>query len=356
MDRLRSPFRGDDQEFTRWPPELRRAVMSVRPDYFALPFPDRLRYRVDLPKVDRQGIVAALLKLHGHAYADSIAREEAERQVAVELQNQINEWLQPLIGLGEAAFSLNEHFEPGRSLLDFQTLLAYDQNSHAFQEDARSAEDPDYVRRSYAGALNGTWARCLRDGRLCYLTLTMAASRVIERIDEAANEEMERLIPHRYVLGPNHGREEYGQIQWDQRVDAAGQEGLLEELQRRVWAFESERLCALQLEFNQRPLGATFLVESPYTTTDPGEQGLLVVFSDPSALERTRFTSFLSDCSEMFRPDDWLTSVEMRELEGTVQFVNEQHHELLRTFEPNVLPLRRRRKVMMQPRTFKDLD
>lgn len=201
MDEQRSRSMVDEQELTHWTPELRRAVMSVRPDYFALPLPDRLRYRVDLPKADRHSIVAALLKLHGHAHADSIARGEAERQVAVELQNQINQWLQPLIGIGENAFSLNEYFKPGRPLPDFSTLLAYDKDDHAFQEEAKAAEIPGYVRRPYMGALNGTWARCLRNGRLCYLTLTMAASRVIDHIDEAANEEVERLVPHRYVPG-----------------------------------------------------------------------------------------------------------------------------------------------------------
>jgi len=338
-----------------WSAELRRAVISVRPDFFGLPAQDRLRYRVKLPEADRQAIVAALLNAQRRAWVEVLARGESHDQVAVQLQNQINEWLQPLIGIGADAFSFNEHFHPGQSLIDFPNLLAYDQNDHALQEDARSAIDPDHVRTPYAGALHGTWARCMRDGRLCYLTLSMAASRALDVAHNAVDEEIERLIPHRFVSGPKHGHEEDGLVQWDQRVDAAGHERLLEELQRRVWRFEDGRFRDLHREINEQQLGSTFLIEDPYPAAAPDEQNLLVVFSDPSALERVRLASFLQDCTSMAQPHDWLRQVEARETERVLQYVTEQHRELLRTLDPKVLPLRRRRRLMMNPKTFDDL-
>jgi len=338
-----------------WSAELRRAVISVRSDFFGLSAQDRLRYRVKLPEADRQAIVAALLKAHRRAGVGVLACGESRDQVAVQLQNQINEWLQPLIGIGADAFSFNEHFHPGQSLIDFPNLLAYDQNDHALQEDARSAIDPDHVRTPYAGALHGTWARCMRGGRLCYLTLSMAASRALDVSQNAADEEIERLIPHRFVSGPKHGHEEGGLVHWDQRVDAAGYEHLLEELRRRVWQFEAGRFRELQHEVNEQQLGSTFLVEDPYPAAAPGEQNLLIVFSDPSALERVRLASFLQDCASMAQPYDWLRQIEARETERVLQYVNEQHLQLLSTFDPKVRPLRRRRRLMMNPKTFDDL-
>jgi len=296
------------------------------------------------------------MKAHRHAGAEVVADGESHDHVEVPVQNQINEWLQPLIGIGADAFSFNEQFHLGQSLIDFPNLLAYDQNDHALQEDARSANDPDHVRTPYAGALHGTWARCMRDGRLCYLTLSTAASRVLDVAHNAAEEEIERLIPHRFVSGPKHGQEEGGLVQWDQRVDAAGHEHLLEELQRRVWRFEAGRFRDLQYEINELQLSSAFLVEDPYPEAAPGEQNLLVVFSDPLALERVRLTSFLADCTSMARSHDWLTQVEEGERDRVLHYVNEQHRELLRTFDPKVLPLRRRRRLMMDPKLFNDLE
>ena len=345
----------DNVEFTQWLPELRRAVMSVRPDYFGLPPERRLRYRLDMPDEDRQAIVAALLRAHGHADADETARREPRHDVPVELKNRINEWLQPLVGIGEDAFSLNESFEAGKSILDFPTLLAYDQDDHQFQEKARSKIDPSYVQRPYAGALHSTWGRCMVGGRLCYVSLSMLACHVGGAMQEAADEEIERLIPHRYVPGPNDGDAEGGLIQWDRRLDAGGQEGLLEELQSRVWAFEAKRRNELMIELRDHPRRATYLVENPFRDVEADEQHLLVIFTDPSALEKIRFTSFLSDCRALSKPLEDLALVEGRETGRTIAYVNEQHLELVQSFDPNVVRFRRRRKVMMHPTTFHGL-
>lgn len=345
----------EDVEFAHWSPELRRAVMSVRPDFFGLPAMQRLRYRVDMPDEDHQAIVSALLKAHGHADAEKIARRESYDTVPVEIKHRINEWLQPLVGVGEDAFSLNEHFEAGTSILDFETLLAYDQNDHALDEKARSAVDPAYMQRPYVGALNAAWGRCMVGGRLCYLTLSMLAYDLGRAMRKVAGEAIERLIPHRYVPGPLDGAVEDGLVQWDRQLDAGGQEGLLEELQLRAWDFVAKRREELLIDFRDHPLNATYLVENPFPNADANEQNLLVIFSDPSALEKIRFASFLSDCRALAQPADDLALVKSRETRRVIEYVNEQHHELVRTFDPKVVRFRRRRKVMMHPKTFQDL-
>lgn len=123
----------------RWSPELRRAVMVARPEFFAWSAEDQLRYRVKLPHDDREAVVAALLREHGERRPAALAKLESHGRVPLDLQNRINEWLQPLKGIGEDAFALNEHFAEGSSILDFETLLDYDRDDHAFQQDAQSA-------------------------------------------------------------------------------------------------------------------------------------------------------------------------------------------------------------------------
>ena len=184
----------------------------------------------------------------------------------------------------------------------------------------------------------------------------MAAWHLYATMQEAAADEIQRLLPHSYVAGPDDGKVERGLIRWDSRLQASGQEALLEELQHRVWAFEARRCEELLIEFKDHRMAATFLVDDPYAEGAKDESNLLVVFSDPETLAQVRFTSFLRDTKALERPREELKAFEDREAQTILRYVNEQHGELLRTFDPQVLPLRRRRKVLMHPEALRDLD
>lgn len=347
-----------DGDLSRWPPELRRALISVQPAYFGWPPDEQLRYRVTLPDVDREAVVSALLLAHGRRRPVATAKLESRGRISLELQHEINQWLQPLVGIGEDDFKLNESFAEGRSILDFPTLFAYDQDDHAFQEDARQRDDPQHVRRPYAGRLHSSWARCLIDGRLTYLTLSMAAWYLYGAMQTAASDEIERLVPHRYAAGPDDGKVEGGLIRWDHRVDAGGHEALLEELQHRVWDYEARRCQDLLVEFKDVGRAATWFIDDPYpdAATAKDESNLLIVFSDPEALARVRFTSFLRDCRVMGQPRHELSAPEDREVRAILNFVNEQHDDLRRNVDPKVTTLRKRRKVLLHPEALRDIE
>ena len=83
---------------------------------------------------------------------------------------------------------------------------------------------------------------------------------------------------------------------------------------------------------------------------------MLIVFSDPGALARVRFASFLRDCHAIERPLEELKLSEDQEVQRIVGYVNEQHADLLRNFDPKVVPLRKRRRVMMHPEALCDLE
>ena len=328
----------------------------MRPEYFTWSADERLRFRSKLPDADSTALIEALLKAYGRKRPAAMAKLESQGRIPLELQGEINQWMQPLVGIGEDSFSLSESFAADDSLLDFPTLLSYDQGDHAFQEESRKHDDPKHVTRPYAGALHSTWARCQISGRLCYLTLSMAAWHLYATMQEAASDEIERLVPHRHVPGPDDGTvEQGGLIRWDMRVEADGQEGLLEELQRRTWDYEFRRSQELLLEYRSSSQAATFFIDNPYPGDPTADMNLLIVFSDPEALARVRFTSFLRDCRAIERPLQELELIEDQEVQRIVVYVNEQHADLLRNFDPKVVTLRKRRKVMMHPEALRDI-
>lgn len=331
--------------------------MVARPAFFAWSAEEQLRYRVQLPDDDRQAVVAALLREHRERRPAALAKLESHGRVPLDLQNRINEWLQPLKGIGADAFAFNEHFAEGSSILDFETLLDYDRDDHAFQQDAKQRDLEGYQPEPYTGALHGTWARLLMDGRLCYVTLTMASWQLYGAMEEAARAEIEARLPHRHVRGPEDGkRDERGSIRWDLRVEAGGQEALLEELQRRVWEEQFRRRSELGQLFCDQRLGLCFLDDQPWKHQDPSERNLVVVFSDPDALAGVRFTSFLRDCRRIDRPLAELRTLEAREAQRMREFVATQHEDVVMNFDPKVVPLRKKLKVMFHPEALRDLE
>lgn len=340
----------------RWTPELRRAVMIARPEFFAWSPEEQLRYRVTLPDSDREAIVAALLREHGERRPAARAKLKSRGRAPIDLQNRINEWLQPLKGIGEDAFTLNERFAEGSSILYFEALLDYDRDDHAFQQETKQRDFEGYQPEPYTGALHGTWARVLVNGRLCYVTLTMASWQLYNTMEDAAHAEIEARIPHHYVRGPEDGkRDKSGSIRWDIRVEANGQKALLEELQRRVWQEQSRRRSELGQMFCEQRQGACFLDDHPWEAQDPDEHNLLIVFSDPDALAAVRFTSFLRNCRCIERPLAELRALEAREAGRMRDFVAAQHEDLARNFDPKVVPLRKKLKVMIHPEALRDM-
>jgi hypothetical protein len=337
----------------RWSPELRRALTRVRPEFFGWTPEQQLRYRAALPDEDCAAIVSFLVAaLAGtEAAAADLVKQEREGRLPLDLQNRVNELILPLTGIGDDSFYLNEHLGEPRSILDFPTVRAYDEDEHDFQEGVRAEEDASYEKQPYFGALHGCWARVLVGGRLTYLTLSMAAAYLYDRISEAGGDELRRQIPHRHVRGPHDGEREGDLIRWDSRVDAGGQEAMLDELQHRLWDYELERWRALKTEWDAFGLGGVYALDD----SQAGESNLLCVFTDKRALDQVRFDTFMVDCRAIERPGEELEAAAAAEVERVNQIVAEQHQDLLVSFDPRIVRLRKRRKVLMHPRVIDDL-
>ena len=334
----------------RWSPELRRAVIVVRPEFFSWPAYHQAQYRVTLPESDRAAIVKLLLTdIADEKVAELMALDDDGR-LPLDLQNRLNEQLLPLVGIGEDSFYLNEHLGEDVSILKFSTLRAYDEYDHEFQETARDAEIPAYERRPYLGSLYGCWARILVDKQLVYLTLSMAAGYLYDQISGAAADELQRVIPHRHVSGPDDGKMENGMTRWDMRIDAGGQEALFDELQGRIWDYERQRWTGLRAEYDALGQRQAYIID----TSAHGESNRHIIFSDKEALGATHFATFMSDCRKLAGDVEALHTAAAAEIKQVHEFIAKQHAELLCHFDPKITRLRKRKKILMHPRAFDD--
>lgn len=330
----------------RWSPALRRAVMALRPDFFAWPLAKRERFAAHLSRADRAALDRMLLaELFGITAATDHDAEVAIDELELDQCNLMNATVQPLFGIGKDSFFLNEHFTEGDSLLNYETVADWDRANFDFQERARREEDPEYAGRPYLGYLYGGWARLFVDDRFTYATLSMAAAHVHAQVESCAEDLIDGLIPHRYVPGSEHGKRVSGGYQWDMRADAGGREAALAELRRCCYAYLGERHEALACSWDEQRLGAVYLVER----SEGGEHALDVIFTDRTTLRAVRFRSFLDDCRRLERPATELEpQVEVEKAAAGV-FLRGALEDIEANLDPAIVPLRKKRKVVIAP-------
>lgn len=327
--------------------------MRVRPEYFGWSREKQERYGVAIPEQDHDRLSQALLEeLWRRKIRAPKAAARAASRLPLAEQHRWNEVVLPLTGIGDDCFFLNEGFAAGKSILDFPTLLAYDENDCRFQEEARRKDDPTYQGTIYRGSLYLTWARLFVGTQFTYATLSMAAGYILCALEEAASDLIQELIPHRYVPGKNHGKVEGECYRWDRRLDAGGQETLLDELQHRTWAYTHERYEYLLSAWDRHGKGGVYLVD----VSEPSEKNIHFVFSDTRALGAVRFRFFMKDCRAIERPMDELNRAVEQEKADVISFVRKEHDELERTFDPSVVRLRKRRKILVRKDAFDDIE
>jgi hypothetical protein len=338
------------KNFQIWRPELRRAVMKVQPEYFSWPLERREQYSASFPDEDREQFEAALQSELFGGSSSAEAKEAADHLADDELQLW-NETILPFFGIGEDCFYLNEWFASDKTILEFTTLRDFDEYDYRFQEEARKNDDADYPGKPYRGSLYLNWARLFVDGKFTYATLSMAAGYLYSQLSNEALDLIEQRIPHRHVPGRNHGKTEGDNWQWDMRVDASGEEGILEELERITWKYLYERWDALLTSYDDSAVAGAYLLDE----SKPPEHNWHVVFTDKRALESIRLRNFLMDCRRLEHPSIELESVLEAERVNLLHFVDEQLAEIRRTWDPKVARLRKRRKVMVAKGAFDKL-
>lgn len=322
-----------------------KALIAAAPHYHAWSAEQQERFRATMGEPAEARVDAVLLQeVAGVDCAPAEARKRWE-QLPLATRNALN-WAKLLTtGIGEDMLFLNELLPAGCSLLDFDTLYDYDHHDHLFQEQANREQDPGYPGREYRALRFSHWVRLLRDGQFHYATLFSLADYLGHRVDEAAHDYIQALIPHRHVRGKDHGKAEKGGTRWDLRIEADGLERQLEELQYR-WAQRHYReyLEALHREFaGEAP--AVYWREH----TQEGEAHLDVVFNNGTALKLVHWKRFLRDCAALHAEWERVDARVEQELKRARAWLEECCEDILQNFDPSVVRLRRRRKIVIAP-------
>ena len=333
-------------------PALRQALMRVNPDYFAWSLEAQERYHVSMPEQDalrlRQELLKALFGIHAKTDEDL---SEVSDQFGDEEHLVFNRALLPAAGVGEDDFYLNEYLGEGKTLLDFDTLYEYDHDDHCFQEQARKEQTPEHVVKPYRGGLYYAWARLFIDGVFHYASLCMAAGYVYSHLDEFGQEKVATLIPHRYVNAKDHGKREGKGTIFSQRLEADGKEPQAEELQRRCWDYLSQRFDALRTEFDGQARTAIYMENK----SRPHDPHMKFVFSDKTALRAVRFRHFMRDCRPLVADRAELDAVINRERQALDEYLESTCRDIFASFDPKVVPFRKKRTIIIADGALDDL-
>ncbi len=332
---------------------LRRAIIRAIPDYYSWPEIERERYRLNLPQKQDFLIRRALLSsLLGIEVSTAAQLDDVMKGFDDECYLLLNSTLLPFQGIGENDFLLNEWLADGVSLLDFETLGDYARDDHEFQDEARKKEDPAYEIRPYQGDLHPCWARLNIDGEFHYATLVSLAKHLVDTLDETGSEQIEALIPHRYVEGKNHGKREQSGTVWDLRVDAGGMEPQLQELRHRYDEYLSARHERVLDQFDEEAMQQIYIQRE----TQGLEAHIRFIFSDKSALDAVRFRQFFSDYQRIAGDITELAVVIAQEKQAAVEFLQAQYRDIKKNFDPSVVPLRKKRKIVLADGALDDLS
>jgi hypothetical protein len=332
---------------------LRRAIIRAMPDYYSWPEIERVRIRLNLPKrqdfLIRQALLGSLfgIGVNTEAELDAVMKGLDDEHYLL-----LNSTLLPFQGIGENNFYLNEWLADGVSLLDFETLGDYARDDHEFQEQARKKEDQAYEILPYRGDLHPCWARLIIDGEFHYATLLSLARYLLDTLDETGSEQIESLIPHRYVEGKNHGKREPGGTVWDFQVDAGGLEPQLEALRDRYYEYLRAAHERLLDQFDEQAMQRIYIQRE----TQGLESHIRFIFSDKSALDAVRFRHFFSDCQRIAGDITELAAVIEQEKQAAVEFLQTQYRDIQQNFDPTVVPLRKKKKIVLADGALDDLS
>lgn len=332
---------------------LRRAIIRAIPDYYSWPEIERERIRLNLSKrqdfLIRQALLGSLfgIGVNTEAELDAVLKGFDDEEYLL-----LNSTLLPFQGIGKNNFYLNEWLADGVSLLDFATLGDYARDDHEFQEQARKKEDPAYEIRPYQGDFHPYWARLNIDGEFHYATLLSLARRLLDTLDETGSEQIESLIPHRYVEGKNHGKRERGGTVWDFQVDAGGMEPQLEALRDRYYEYLRAAHERLLDQFDEQATQRIYIQRE----RQGAESHMRFIFSDKSALDAVRFRHYFSDCQRITGDITELAAVIEQEKQAAVEFLQAQYRDIQQNFDPTVVPLRKKKKIVLADGALDDLS
>ena len=260
-------------------------------------------------------------------------------------------WAKLLVtGIGDDYIFLNESMAENVSLLDFNSLYDYDYDDYLFQEQANKKEFKNYTARDYYALRFSRWARLIINDQFYYINLYSLAGYLTDEMEDKSRDLIEKLIPHEYIEGEENGKQVKGGFCWDMQVDAAGKEKQLDELKSRWYKYMQQRWLELSQEFTQQP-PAVFVEE----IKQKGELNRNYIFNNEEALKQIRWKHFLADCEPLAAEFINVTERAEKEIARTEAYLKKEHEDIMKNFDPKVVKLKKKMKVVLAPGALDDL-
>ena len=328
----------------------RKGLMVADSLYFSWPAKQQERFRATMSETARQKVECVLIDCLLGIKCSSQELANTWDDIPLPKLNIIN-WASLLTqGIGEDYIYLSEYMAEGKSLLDFSTLYDYDYDDYLFQEEAKKQDFPDYKGVDYFAFQHPSWVRLLIQEQFYYASFMSLATYFIDEIESAGSEHISQLIPHEYVDGENQGKPQKGGFLLDMKLDAGGLEGQLEELESRWYTYQRKRWYELSKTFDELP-PAVFMLDQDWDD-DPHR---FFIFNNTPTLKLIRWQHFLSDCKPLITDFSVMEEKLKKETGEAISWLSENHRDIVKNFDPKVVKLQKKKKIIMSPRALKDL-
>jgi hypothetical protein len=329
--------------------------MKSNPDFFSLSKEEQDRYKLDNEEaLDFSFKQFAHKELLGVEYQDEKFYEDLELSDSDTLElNKLSTYLR---GIGDNYFYLNECFDRDKDMLTFKTIYDYDLDDHIFQEKTSMEYRPEEERTElppYLVRLNSRWARCFLDEKdskgniesnFYYLILLSPAYHIYNQLEEIASNYIEKLIPHDFVQGKNHGKETKGGFVWDYRIKANGLEDPLDDLNKQSRLFIGEAFERMKVDFDNNKQNKIWSIDHSMEN-DPTKH---YIFSDTEVVKNIRFSQWQEDTSKFLTEDiTYLEDVLMEEEDKLLRFLDSSFKDILKNFDPKIKKLKRGMDVIV---------
>jgi hypothetical protein len=335
-------------------PELKRAIIRCLPEFFSLSDAEQQRYKSTLSRVDyfkvKQHVVKQLFGINIiNDSMDIYLENQSEKNLSNEIKDAsnfinshlssnlnfgeddlsneqnliVNTHMQPLYGIGEDSFYLDEFLV--ESLLDYDSLYDWYYSSYQWNVENEKERDKDYQAWPFYGDFSLEWARMLIDGEFYHANLSMASMYIHYELEELGNDYIQKLIPHE-IEDSFSEPDNNGYIQMSLTTNAYGLEKPLKQLNNKFRTKLDETESRLQKEFDTMSLQEVLILDE----RDEDSPGKHFIFSDKEVLKKVNFKTFIKDCRKHEQKDASSFYIKLeREKQNLTDYLKEQYEDII---------------------------
>jgi len=304
----------------------RQALMLANPDYFSLSEQEQEIFRATKSDIEKQKINCVLLDSLLNIKCGLHDVYEAWERIPVQELTPLNWASQLTKGIGDDFIWLNDFMPAGKTLLDFPTAADYSDDLQV-------------------------WARLLIKDEFYYGWITSIARHVFDEMMTIGSDYIAQLIPNKRVESADHDKEAEGGFLWDMESDAGGLEEPLAELEERWYPYLYQML--LDLKESQVNMAPAIYIRDGEPDEDPHRT---FIYTNFDALKQVRWKHFLSDCESIMGDFSMVDEMIEDETKKAKVFLDKQYQEVMANFDPKVVKLRQKKKIVMSSNARNDLN